>query len=593
LTWSKTFAKPSAKAMPPVKSFGERIADALVEDGLLTLEQVQELLEQQKKEGTRLLKLVLEKAYVSEQDMAVSMGRVLNTPPINLSRLMIPAEIAELIPREIARNHKVIPVSRLENKLFLAMADPLNVLALDDVRRITRLEVSPLIAAEKAIIDKLNHIDASKSGSMEDIISDARIKGDVDPDAENVEVSKETIEEVNLDQLAASSEEAPVIKLANLILLQAVKDRASDVHIEPFEKSLRLRYRIDGVLVDATPPPKQMQLALASRFKIMSSLDIAERRLPQDGRLRIRVAGRDYDLRVSIMPTVHGEKIVLRLLDKTNLSASIDKLGLDPDTFQQFKAAIDAPHGLILVTGPTGSGKTTTLYSALNELNNPIYNIITVEDPVEFQVPGINQVPVKKEIGLSFANALRSILRQDPDIIMIGEIRDTETAEIAVEAALTGHQVLSTMHCNDAPGAIARLDDMGIAPFLISSSVILSCAQRLMRRICSHCKEPVTYPPKMFQDLGIDPSIFDGTTLYRGHGCERCKNSGYLGRLAIIEAMTITDEIRKLIIARASSREMGKIAIGQGMRTLRMVALDRVREGVSTLEQVLVLTSAH
>ena len=579
--------------MPPVKSFGERIADALVEDGLLTPEQVQELLEQQKKEGTRLLKLVLEKAYVSEQDMAVSMGRVLNTPPINLSRLMIPAEIAELIPREIARNHKVIPVSRLENKLFLAMADPLNVLALDDVRRITRLEVSPLIAAEKAIIDKLNHIDASKSGSMEDIISDARIKGDVDPDAENVEVSKETIEEVNLDQLAASSEEAPVIKLANLILLQAVKDRASDVHIEPFEKTLRLRYRIDGVLVDATPPPKQMQLALASRFKIMSSLDIAERRLPQDGRLRIRVAGRDYDLRVSIMPTVHGEKIVLRLLDKTNLSASIDKLGLDPDTFQQFKAAIDAPHGLILVTGPTGSGKTTTLYSALNELNNPIYNIITVEDPVEFQVPGINQVPVKKEIGLSFANALRSILRQDPDIIMIGEIRDTETAEIAVEAALTGHQVLSTMHCNDAPGAIARLDDMGIAPFLISSSVILSCAQRLMRRICSHCKEPVTYPPKMFQDLGIDPSIFDGTTLYRGHGCERCKNSGYLGRLAIIEAMTITDEIRKLIIARASSREMGKIAIGQGMRTLRMVALDRVREGVSTLEQVLVLTSAH
>ncbi|HRT08581.1 MAG TPA: ATPase, T2SS/T4P/T4SS family [Candidatus Paceibacterota bacterium] len=579
--------------MPPIKSFGERIADALVEDGLLTLEQVQQLLEQQKKEGTRLLKLILEKAYVSEQDMAVSMGRVLNTPPINLSRLMIPPEVAELVPREMARNHKVIPVSRLENKLFLAMADPLNVLALDDVRRITRLEVSPLIAAEKAIIDKLNHIDASKSGSMEDIISDARMKGDVDPDAENVEVSKETIEEVNLDQLAASSEEAPVIKLANLILLQAVKDRASDVHIEPFEKTMRLRYRIDGVLVDATPPPKQMQLALASRFKIMSSLDIAERRLPQDGRLRIRVAGRDYDLRVSIMPTVHGEKIVLRLLDKSNLSASIDKLGLDPDTFQQFKAAIDAPHGLILVTGPTGSGKTTTLYSALNELNNPIYNIITVEDPVEFQVPGINQVPVKKEIGLTFANALRSILRQDPDIIMIGEIRDTETAEIAVEAALTGHQVLSTMHCNDAPGAIARLDDMGIAPFLISSSVILSCAQRLMRRICSHCKEPVTYPPKMFQDLGIDPSIFDGCTLYRGHGCERCKNSGYLGRLAIIEAMTITDEIRKLIIARASSREMGKVAIGQGMRTLRMVALDRVRDGVSTLEQVLVLTAAH
>jgi type II secretory ATPase GspE/PulE/Tfp pilus assembly ATPase PilB-like protein len=302
---------------------------------------------------------------------------------------------------------------------------------------------------------------------MEDIIQAAKDKSKAEDD-ENVEVARETAENVNLDQLAASSEEAPVIKLANLILVQAIKDRASDIHIEPFEKGMRLRYRVDGVLTDATPPPKQMQLPLASRFKIMSCLDIAERRLPQDGRMRVKVSGKDYDLRVSIMPTVHGEKIVLRVLDKTNLSASMEKLGLDPDTFQQLKAAVDAPHGLILVTGPTGSGKTTTLYSALNELNNPIFNIITVEDPVEFQIPGINQVPVKKEIGLSFANALRSILRQDPDIIMIGEIRDTETAEIAIEAALTGHQVLSTMHCNDAAGAMARLDDMGIAPFLIS-----------------------------------------------------------------------------------------------------------------------------
>jgi type IV pilus assembly protein PilB len=578
--------------MPPVKSFGERIADALVEDGLLTVKQVEELMEQQKKEGTRFIKLVLEKAYVSEQDMTVSMGRVLNVLPINIGRVNIPSEVADLLPREVAHNHKIVPVSRLENRLFLAMADPLNVLAIDDVKRITRLEISPMIASEKAILDKLNNIDAAKSGSIEDIILDAQKRSE-DEAAPDVETVREAIEEVNLDQLAASSEEAPVIKLANLILVQAVKDRASDVHVEPFEKLLRLRYRIDGVLVDATPPPKQMQLALASRFKIMSSLDIAERRLPQDGRMRIRVGGKDYDLRVSIMPTVHGEKIVLRVLDKTNLSASIDKLGLDPDTFQQVKAAIDAPHGLILVTGPTGSGKTTTLYSALNELNNPIYNIITVEDPVEFQIPGINQVPTKKEIGLTFANALRSILRQDPDIIMIGEIRDTETAEIAIEAALTGHQVLSTMHCNDAPGAIARLDDMGIAPFLISSSVILSCAQRLMRRICSHCKEPVTYPAKMFQDLNIDPSMFDGVTLYRGRGCDRCKDSGYLGRMAIIEGMTITDEIRKLIIARANTREMAKIAIGQGMRTLRMVALDRARDGVSTLEQVLLLTAAH
>ena len=577
-----------------VKSFGERIADALVEDGLLTTKQVEGLMEQQKKEGIRFIKLVLEKAYVSEQDLTVSMGRVLNVPPINLARLSIPVEIAELLPREVAHNHKIIPITRLENKLFVAMADPLNVLSLDDVKRITKLEVQPLIATEKAIMEKLNNLDSAKSGSMEDIILDAKKQQEGEnEDSDIIETVKEALEEVNLDQLAASSEEAPVIKLANIILVQAIKDRASDVHVEPFEKGMRLRYRVDGVLLDATPPPKQMQLALASRFKIMSSLDIAERRLPQDGRMRVRVGGKDFDLRVSILPTVHGEKIVLRVLDKTNLSASIDKLGLDPDTFQQFRGAVDAPHGLILVTGPTGSGKTTTLYSALNELNNPIYNIITVEDPVEFQIPGINQVPVRKEIGLTFANALRSILRQDPDIIMIGEIRDTETAEIAIEAALTGHQVLSTMHCNDAPGAIARLDDMGVAPFLISSSVILACAQRLMRRICSHCKEPVTYPAKMYQDLNIDPTIFDGVTLYRGRGCERCKNSGYSGRLAIIEAMTISDEIRKLIIARANTREMGKVAIGQGMRTLRMVALDRVRDGVSTLEQVLLLTSAH
>lgn len=578
--------------MPPVKTFGERIADALIEDGLLTAKQVEELMERQKKEGTRFIKLVFEKNLVSELDMTVSMGRVLNVPPINLTRISVPPEIGELLPREVAHNHKIVPISRLENKLFVAMADPLNVLAIDDIKRITRLDVHPLIAGEKAIVDKLNNLDAAKSGSMEDIILDAQKKGAED-EAADVETVKETTEEVNLDQLAASSEEAPVIKLANIILVQAIKDRASDIHIEPFEKGLRLRYRVDGVLADATPPPKQMQLALASRFKIMSSLDIAERRLPQDGRMRVRVGGKDYDLRVSILPTVHGEKIVLRVLDKSNLSASLDKLGLDADTFKQFKDAVDAPHGLILVTGPTGSGKTTTLYSALNELNNPIFNIVTVEDPVEFQIPGINQVPVKKEIGLTFANALRSILRQDPDIVMIGEIRDTETAEIAIEAALTGHQVLSTMHCNDAPGAIARLDDMGIAPFLISSSVILSCAQRLMRRICSHCKEPVTYPEKMYQDLGIDPSSFDSVTLYRGRGCDRCKGSGYSGRLAIIEAMTNTDEIRKLIIARASTREMGKVAVGQGMKTLRMAALDRVRDGVSTLEQVLLLTSAH
>ena len=572
--------------MAAVKTFGERIADALVEDGLLQDTQVAELLEQQKKEGTRLLKLITDKGLVTESDMVVSMGRVLNVSPVNLARCGTVLEVAELLPRDVCQNHKVFPISRLDNKLFLAMADPLNVLAIDDVRRITKMDVSPMIASEKSILDKLHNLESSKAGTMEDIINDAA-------DAEGLETVNEAVEQVNLDQLAASSEEAPVIKLANLILVQAIKERASDIHLEPFEKMVRLRYRVDGALIDKVPPPKNLQIALASRLKIMASLDIAERRLPQDGRMRVKVSGRDFDLRVSFLPTVHGEKCVLRVLDKSNLSASMDKLGLDPDTFRRFKSAVDAPHGLLLVTGPTGSGKTTTLYSALNELNNPEYNIVTVEDPVEFQIPGINQVPVKKEIGLTFAGALRSILRQDPDILMIGEIRDTETAEIAVEAALTGHQVLSTMHCNDAPGAITRLDDMSIAPFLISSSVILACAQRLMRRICTHCKEPVTYPDSMFRDLAIPENSFDGITLYRGRGCDRCNNMGYSGRLAIVEAMTVTDEIRTAIISRASSMEIGKIAISQGMRTLRHVALDKVREGLTTLEQTLVMTANH
>jgi len=575
--------------MAAVKTFGERIADALVEDSLLSRKQVDELMEQQKREGTRLLKIIVDKAYVTEQDMAVCMGRVLNTSPVNLSRMGIAPDIAELLPRDICHTHKVLPVSRLENRLFLAMADPLNVLAIDDVRRITKMDVTPMIASEKSIVEKLHHID-SKTGTMEDIIQDAAKKAE---DDDSIETVKESIEEVNLDQLSASAEDAPVIKLANLILVQAIKDRASDIHLEPFEKQVRLRYRVDGALVDRTPPPKNLYVPLASRLKIMSSLDIAERRLPQDGRMRVKVSGRDFDLRVSFLPTVHGEKCVLRVLDKTNLSAAIDKLGMDPDTHRRFRAAVDAPHGLILVTGPTGSGKTTTLYSALSELNNPEYNIVTVEDPVEFQLAGINQVATKKDIGLTFANALRSILRQDPDIIMIGEIRDTETAEIAVEAALTGHQVLSTMHCNDAPGAVARLDDMGIAPFLISSAVIIACAQRLVRKICPACKEPVSYPPQMFRDLSIPPSYFDGVTLFRGRGCDRCHNTGYAGRCAIIEAMTISDEIRKVIITRGSAMEIGKIAASQGMRTLRMAALDKVREGLTTLEQTLVVTSGH
>jgi type IV pilus assembly protein PilB len=579
----------------PLKPFGERIADALIDDGLLTTQQVVELLEQQKKEGVRLLKLVVEKGYVGEQDLAVSMGRVLNVAPVNLSRFPIHTDISDLLPRDVANNYKVCPVSRLENRLFLAMADPLNVLAIDDVKRITKLDIVPLIAPERAIADKLHQIESAKSGTMEDIIQDAEQQAAAEAaeaEADGLETVKEVADEVNLDQLSASVEEGPVIKLANLVIVQAIKDRASDVHVEPFDRSVRLRYRVDGVLIDRMPPPKNLQIPFMSRLKIMSNLDIAERRLPQDGRMRVKVNNRDYDLRVSFLPTVHGEKCVLRVLDKSNLSASMDKLGMDPDSYRRLAGAVAAPHGLLLVTGPTGSGKTTTLYSALNELNSPEYNIVTVEDPVEFQIPGINQVPVRKEIGLTFGNALRSILRQDPDILMIGEIRDTETAEIAVEAALTGHQVLSTMHCNDAAGAIARLDDMGIAPFLISSSLILACAQRLVRRICLGCKEPVTYPAQMYKDLGIPPGYFEGVQIFRGRGCERCNNTGYAGRMAIIEAMSITDEIRKMIISRAPAMEIGDMAVEQGMKPLRLVALEKVREGMTTLEQVLVVTAS-
>ena len=576
--------------MTPVKSFGERIADALIEDRLLTTAQVEELLTLQKKEGTRLLKLLIDKAYVSDLDMVVAMGRVLNVPPVNVAKVGIPPEVIALIPKEMSVNFKVLPVARVGSKLFLAMADPLNVLALDDVRRVAKLEVVPMIASEKALGDKINQLEASREGSIEDIIKQ---QAELDADADDATLIDQSDDTVDPDDLAAAGEDAPVIKLANVILVQAIRDRASDIHIEPFEKMVRLRYRIDGALMEVTPPPKNLQLALTSRLKIMSSLDIAERRLPQDGRMRMRVAGRDIDLRVSFLPTAHGEKCVMRILDKSNLQADLRKLGMDSHTFGRFEEAIRAPHGLMLVTGPTGSGKTTTLYSVLNELNSPHDNIITVEDPIEFQIAGINQVPVKKEIGLTFAAALRSILRQDPDIIMIGEIRDEETAEIAVESALTGHQVLSTMHCNDAAGAISRLDDMGIAPFLISSAVILACAQRLMRRVCPACKEPFSPPGEVFQQLGVKPQDFAGFQMFRGIGCERCKQTGYSGRVAIIEAMRVSDEIRKLIIQRVSASEISKVAITEGMKTLRDVAFDKVREGVSTFEQVVELTSNH
>ena len=564
-----------------IKSFGERIADVLIEDGLLLPGQLDEATEIQKKQGGRLLKILTDRNYVTEQDMVISMGRCLDTPPINLSRVRVPEEVLDLVPKDMARAYKLAPICRLGNKLFVAMADPLNVLALDDLRQRTKMEIVAMITTERAVLEALSGVN-SAGHQMEQMIQE------VAKEAGETEIVAQKREEIDLDRLAHESEDAPVIKIVNLILVQALKEKASDIHIEPFEKTLKLRYRVDGALVEASSPPKALQLPIASRIKILAGLDIAERRLPQDGRFRIRVSGKEVDLRISVLPTVYGEKIVIRLLDKSALSGSIENMGMDEGTLARFKSAIDAPHGMILVTGPTGSGKTTTLYTVLQELNSPEYNIVTVEDPIEYQLAGVNQVAVKSEIGLDFAGALRSILRQDPDIVMIGEIRDNETADIAVKAALTGHQVLSTLHTNDAAGAITRLDDMGIEPFLISTSVILSCAQRLVRRICPNCREEYKPEPEMLAKLEVEDL---DTTFYHGAGCDRCKRRGYLGRAAILEVLTVSESIRRLIIKRASAAVIKSQAAAEGMKTLRMVGIDKAKEGVTTLEEVCRVTA--
>jgi type IV pilus assembly protein PilB len=563
------------------KTFGERIADVLIEDGLLLPSQMEEVMGLQKQQGGRIVKILTSKGYVTEQDMVISIGRCLDVPPINLAKVHPPEEVANLIPKEIARSYKLAPVCKLANKLFVAMADPMNVLALDDLRARTKLEIVPMIATEKAIEDALSGVN---TGSIAQMMQD--VAGEAD---ENIESLKENQDHLDLDHLRDQGEDGPAVKIVNMILVQALKEKASDIHIEPFEKTIKLRYRVDGNLIEASSPPKSLQLPIASRIKILSRLDIAERRLPQDGRFRIRIAGKEVDLRISFLPTIYGEKIVIRLLDKSALSGSVATLGLDERTLNLFKKAIDAPHGMILVTGPTGSGKTTTLYSVLQELNNPEYNIVTVEDPVEYQLVGINQVAVRSEIGLTFANALRSILRQDPDIVMIGEIRDQETADIAVKAALTGHQVLSTLHTNDAAGAISRLDDMGIEPFLISSSVLLTCAQRLVRRVCANCKEEFVPEPDVFEKLEIPELV--GETFYRGAGCDRCKGRGYSGRAAILEVLPISEAVLRLIVKRATASVIKNQAVQEGMKTLRMAGIDKAREGITTLEEVLRVTS--
>ena len=562
------------------KTFGDRIADVLIEDGLLLPNQLEEATQIQKEKGGRLLKILTDKQFVTDQDMAFSMGRCLNVSPVNVARIRIPEDILGLIPRDMAKANKLVPVARLNGKLFVAMADPTNVLAVDDVKRRVQLDVVPMIATEKAVMDALSGVHGG--ANMRQVLS--KIEEEVEKPADGVEVQAKASEEIDIDRLAEDSEDAPVIKIVNLIMVQAMRDKASDIHIEPFQKTLKLRYRVDGDLVPAESPPKALQLAITSRLKILAGLNIAERRLPQDGRFRIKVMGKEVDLRVSILPTSHGEKIVIRILDKSVLTGSIDQMGIDEETLLKLRKAIDAPHGMILVTGPTGSGKTTTLYSVLQELNNPQYNIVTVEDPIEYELGGVNQVAVRNDIGLDFASALRSILRQDPDIVMVGEIRDNETADIAVKAALTGHQVLSTLHTNDAAGAITRLDDMGIEPFLISSSILMTCAQRLVRRVCANCREEFQPEPEVFARLGIEQAE---TVFYRGSGCDRCKGRGYLGRLAIIEALTVTESIRRLIMKRASAAVIKNQAVAEGMKTLRMVGVDKALEGQTTLEEVL------
>jgi type IV pilus assembly protein PilB len=562
-----------------MKSFSERIADALLADGLLSQEQLTEVLELQKKQGGRLLKLLLEKQLVTDQDMMVSMGRCLGASPITLAKMHIPQDVIDLIPNDVAQTYKMVAIARLGRKLFVAMADPLNVLALDDLRRVRpNLQIIPLISTEKAVVDFLNNAQSQISGGIDAILKDV--------DVSDVELSKDRGDEINLDQLVESSEEGPVIKLVNIMLVQAIKDRASDIHIEPFEKQLRLRYRVDGVLYDSTAPPKGLQSAISSRIKIMANLDIAERRLPQDGRFRIKLAGREVDLRVSVLPTIHGEKIVMRVLDKGNLSMNLDSLGLAPDDLQKFKNAIDAPHGMILMTGPTGSGKTSTLYAVLTQLNTSDVNIVTVEDPVEYQMLGVNQMQVKPEIGLTFAGGLRSILRQDPDIVMVGEIRDSETADIAVKAALTGHLVLSTLHTNDSPGAIARLVDMGIEPFLVSSSLLMVCAQRLLRKICPHCKEAFQVPPDVTARLNMSHEEVSNT-YYRGRGCSRCKETGFLGRMAILEVLSITNGLREQILQNTSAKVLKDQALKEGLKTLRVAGLERAKAGLTSLDEVL------
>ena len=514
------------------ESMKKRLGEMLVDEGIITEEQFQEALHEQKIKGGRLEKILISEGYVTQDVIMAFVGTQLGIPHVNLAEIgEIPSDVVFSVPESIALNHCLIPIVKKEKKLTVAMADPLNVFAIDDIKMMTGFEVEPAIASEmeiKALHAKYYGVASgassggtteSSGGDMQEIISSMGTDG-------GLEVMEEKAEELDISKLEAAGEDAPVVRLVNLILTEAVRAAASDIHIEPYEKNLRCRYRIDGVLHEVQSPPRSLAPAIASRVKIMSSLDIAERRLPQDGRIKIKVLGKEIDLRVSICPVQFGEKIVMRILDASNLSLELNKLGFEDDILPKFEKAITEPYGLVLATGPTGSGKSTTLYSALHYINNPDVNISTIEDPVEYNLHGINQVNTKAAIGLTFAAGLRSFLRQDPDIIMVGEIRDKETAEIAINAALTGHLVFSTLHTNDAPGAVTRLTNMGVEPFLITSTVHCVVAQRLLRRICKDCKEAYEATPEILEEMNLQPAPGETISLYRGIGCSNCSNTG-------------------------------------------------------------------
>jgi len=561
-----------------------RLAEMLVRDNVITQEELERALEIQEKQGGSLGSILIDNGFTNEWEIAAAIGKQLNVPFITLSHYEIDPSILQSIPVELVRKYQIVPIDKTGDTLTVALSDPSNIYLLDELKLLTNCKIVPVISFESDIREAIERYYPEEGSALDEMLKE--ISDEETALLEALEHAEtETTEEAAEEEVEAS--DAPVIQLVNLIIHDAIRMRASDIHIEPYEKDLRLRYRIDGVLHEMKSPPKKFQNAIISRIKIMSDLDIAERRLPQDGRFKINLSGRSIDFRVSTCPVVFGEKVVIRILDRGNLTLNLSDLGMDPDVLAGFEREIRAPWGMILVTGPTGSGKSTTLYSALNTINDPRKNIMTIEDPVEYQLHGINQVQVHPDIGLTFAEGLRSFLRQDPDIIMVGEIRDKETAEIAVKAALTGHLVLSTLHTNDAPSTINRLTNMGVEAFLVTASVNLIVAQRLVRRICQNCAQTYDPPKELLASLGLE----EGTKFSRGAGCEKCLNSGYKGRVALYELLHLSDAMRDKIIEGISTTQLKRMAIEEGMITLRRAGLQKVAQGITTIDEVLSVTA--